>query len=211
MIFPSCELLPSEPIDHGVIPWVAKSSLKCSTIKTKRKCKRNRLRVKARKRAAKFEDKMDGREECRILTECLREKKNTEKKEREKRVYKQERKEKIKESRYNKKWERCMTEEVPEYLGRENARERKDVGTRREKTGIGWKERKEGILSTLHSAYADARRKTGRDPNVCASDQPKPFFYQIDSNLPWNTPERSQHLFTSMNALKERKSFFLAV
>jgi hypothetical protein len=26
-------------------------------------CKRNRLRVKARKRAAKFEDKMDGREE----------------------------------------------------------------------------------------------------------------------------------------------------
>jgi hypothetical protein len=38
-------------------------------------CKRNRLRVKARKRAAKFEDKMDGREECRILTECLREKK----------------------------------------------------------------------------------------------------------------------------------------
>jgi hypothetical protein len=29
---------------------------------------------------------MDGREECRILTECLREKKNTEKKEREKRV-----------------------------------------------------------------------------------------------------------------------------
>jgi hypothetical protein len=27
-------------------------------------CKRNRLRVKAGKRAAKFEDKMDGREEC---------------------------------------------------------------------------------------------------------------------------------------------------
>jgi hypothetical protein len=35
-------------------------------------CKRNRLRVKARKRKAK--DKMDGREECRILTECWREK-----------------------------------------------------------------------------------------------------------------------------------------
>jgi hypothetical protein len=31
--------------------------------------------VKAAKRAAKFEDKMDGREECRILTECWREKK----------------------------------------------------------------------------------------------------------------------------------------
>jgi hypothetical protein len=33
-------------------------------------------RVKARKRAVKFEEKMDGREECRILTECWREKKN---------------------------------------------------------------------------------------------------------------------------------------
>jgi hypothetical protein len=38
-------------------------------------CKRNRLKVKAARRAAKFEDKMDGREECRILTECWREKK----------------------------------------------------------------------------------------------------------------------------------------
>jgi hypothetical protein len=47
-------------------------------------CKRNRLTVKAGKRAAKFEGKIDGREECRILTECWREKKqNTEKKERE--------------------------------------------------------------------------------------------------------------------------------
>jgi DNA-binding PadR family transcriptional regulator len=37
--------------------------------------------VKEGKRAAKFEDKMDGREECRILTECCREKrKNKEKK-----------------------------------------------------------------------------------------------------------------------------------
>jgi hypothetical protein len=40
-----------------------------------------------------------------------------------------------------------MTEEIPEYLGREGARERKMMArfrTRREKTGIGWKERKEG-------------------------------------------------------------------
>jgi hypothetical protein len=44
-----------------------------------------RLRGRARKRAAKFEDKMDGREECRILTECWKERsKNTEEKEREK-------------------------------------------------------------------------------------------------------------------------------
>jgi hypothetical protein len=30
------------------------------------------LRVKAGKRATKFEDKMDGKEDCRILTECWR-------------------------------------------------------------------------------------------------------------------------------------------
>jgi hypothetical protein len=36
--------------------------------------------VKAGKRAAKFEDKMDEREGCKILTECCREKKKTEKK-----------------------------------------------------------------------------------------------------------------------------------
>ncbi|KAH0813469.1 hypothetical protein GEV33_009321 [Tenebrio molitor] len=43
--------------------------------------KRNRLRVKAGKRVAKFEDKMNGREEYRILRECWKEKKeNTEKK-----------------------------------------------------------------------------------------------------------------------------------
>jgi hypothetical protein len=43
------------------------------------------LRVKAGKRTAKLEEKMDARELWRILTECWREKKkNTEKKEREK-------------------------------------------------------------------------------------------------------------------------------
>jgi hypothetical protein len=49
------------------------------------RCKRNRLRVKAGKRVAKFEDKVDGREECRTLTECWREKekKNTEKERKE--------------------------------------------------------------------------------------------------------------------------------
>jgi hypothetical protein len=35
----------------------------------KEEYKRNKLRVKAGKRAAKFEDKIDGREECRTLTE----------------------------------------------------------------------------------------------------------------------------------------------
>jgi hypothetical protein len=49
----------------------------------RKECKRNRLRVKAGKRAAKFEDKMKGWEECRMLTECWI-KKKTEKKERKK-------------------------------------------------------------------------------------------------------------------------------
>jgi hypothetical protein len=121
-------------------------------------CKRNRLRVKAGKRAAMFEDKMNRREECRILTECWREKKkNTEKKEREKYYErngyaseelerlrakekwmnvepserdkdtdKQERRESTKESRYNREYERCMTEEIPEHLGRERARKKND-------------------------------------------------------------------------------------
>jgi hypothetical protein len=115
-------------------------------------CKRG-LRVKAEKRAGRFEDKMDGREECRILMECWREKKkNMEKKEREKyyqrngeeverlrakgrwmnvklserdKDTKQERRERIKESRYNREYERCMTEEILEYLVGESAKERK--------------------------------------------------------------------------------------
>jgi hypothetical protein len=70
-----------------------------------------------------------------------KEKKNTEKKEREKysqrtgyaseelerdkQTDKQERKERIREFRYNREYERCMIEEIPEYLRRESARERK--------------------------------------------------------------------------------------
>jgi hypothetical protein len=55
-----------------------------------------------------------------------------------------------------------MTEEVPEYLGRENARERKDVGTRREKTGIGWKERKEGAECAMRGERERARESSIR-------------------------------------------------
>jgi hypothetical protein len=123
-------------------------------------CKRNRLRVKAEKRAAKFEDKMDGRE-YRILTECWREEgereyyqrneyaieeverlrakrrwMNVELSERDKDTDKQKRRERIKESRRNS------------YLGRESARERKMMarfrcGDEEIETGIGWEERKE--------------------------------------------------------------------
>jgi hypothetical protein len=106
--------------------------------------------VKAGKRAAKFEDRMGGREECRILTECYREKKkNADEKgrhkycrrngcaseeverlraegrwmcvelsERDRDTDKQERRERIRESRYNREYERCVTEEVPVYLAK---------------------------------------------------------------------------------------------
>jgi hypothetical protein len=105
-------------------------------------------------KAGKFEDNMDGKEECKILTECWREKKKImEKKEREKYYQrngyaseavdrfrakgrlmsaelserdkdtdKQERRERIKKSR---EYERSLTEEIPEYLGKESAKERK--------------------------------------------------------------------------------------
>jgi hypothetical protein len=46
-------------------------------------CKRNRLTVKARKKGAKFEDKMDRREECKILKEYWREKNRTSRRRRE--------------------------------------------------------------------------------------------------------------------------------
>jgi hypothetical protein len=44
---------------------------------------------------------------------------NAELSERNKDTDKQERRERIKESKYNREYERCMTEEIPEYPGRE--------------------------------------------------------------------------------------------
>jgi hypothetical protein len=45
--------------------------------------------------------------------------------EKDKDTSKEGRREKIKESRYNRKYGRCMTKEIAEYLGRESAKERK--------------------------------------------------------------------------------------
>jgi hypothetical protein len=54
---------------------------------------------------------------------------------------KQERRDRIKESRYNRRCERCMTEEIGEYLGKKSVRERKMMARFRcrneETTGIG--------------------------------------------------------------------------
>jgi hypothetical protein len=68
---------------------------------------------------------------------------------------KKERKERIKESRYNR-----------EYLGRESTRERKRWGDSdlRTKTGIGWKERKEG---------AECAMSRERQSSTCRMDVAK--------------------------------------
>jgi hypothetical protein len=60
-----------------------------------------------------------------------------------------------------------MKEEIPEYLGREGARERKMMArfrTRREKTGIGWKERREG---------AECAMRRERQSSTCGMDAAK--------------------------------------
>jgi hypothetical protein len=58
---------------------------------------------------------------------------NVELSERDKNTDKQERRERIQESRYNRKYERCLPEEILQYLGRESAKERKMMMWEREK------------------------------------------------------------------------------
>jgi hypothetical protein len=121
----------------------ARSGQRNTWVHVREECKRSRLRVKAGKRAAKFEDRMGERKECRILSEKERERErkyfrrngyasvevermraegrrmSVELSERDKDTDKQERRETIRESRYNREYERCITENVPGYLGRE--------------------------------------------------------------------------------------------
>jgi hypothetical protein len=47
--------------------------------------------------------------------------------ERDRDTDKQEKRERIRESRHNRKHARCVTEEIPVYLGRKSARERKMI------------------------------------------------------------------------------------
>jgi hypothetical protein len=67
-----------ERVQEIYLRWVVGVDRETPGYIVREECQRNKMRVKAGKREAKFEDK--GREECRILTECWRE--NTEKKER---------------------------------------------------------------------------------------------------------------------------------
>ncbi|KAJ3635039.1 hypothetical protein MTP99_007976 [Tenebrio molitor] len=157
MMFESMEQEEVERVQEKYLRWVLGVDRETPGYIVREECKRSKLRLKAGKRAAKFEDRMGGREKCRILTECYREKKkNADEKEGEKycrrngyaseeveRVRaegrwmcaelsdrdrdtdKQERRERIRESRYNREYERCVAEDVPVYLGKERAKERK--------------------------------------------------------------------------------------
>jgi hypothetical protein len=58
-----------ERVQEKYLRWVVGVARETPGYIVREECKRNKLRVKARKRAEKFEDKMDGRVECRILTE----------------------------------------------------------------------------------------------------------------------------------------------
>ncbi|KAH0813872.1 hypothetical protein GEV33_008919 [Tenebrio molitor] len=64
-----------ERVQEKYLRWVLGVDRETPGYIVREECKRSKLRVKAGKRAAKFEDRMGGREECRILTECYRGKK----------------------------------------------------------------------------------------------------------------------------------------
>jgi hypothetical protein len=69
-------------VQEKYLRWVQGVDRETPGYTVREECKTNKLRVKTRKRAAKFEDKMDT---GRILTDCWRDKKkNTEKKDTEK-------------------------------------------------------------------------------------------------------------------------------
>jgi hypothetical protein len=56
-------------VQEKYLRWVLGVDRETPGYIVREECKRNKLRVKARKRAEKLEDKMDGRVECWILTE----------------------------------------------------------------------------------------------------------------------------------------------
>jgi hypothetical protein len=82
-----------------------------------------RKRTRRRRRERERNTTRETEEVERLRTKGRR--MNVELGERDKVADNQERRERIKESRYNREYERCMTEKIPEYLGIENARERK--------------------------------------------------------------------------------------
>nr|KAH0807639.1 hypothetical protein GEV33_015153 [Tenebrio molitor] len=128
--------------------------------------KRNRMRVKAGKRAVKFADKMDGREEGK--------EKNKEKQEKEK-YYQRKGYSSEKDEILEAKGRRMNVElsERDKDTDKQERRERsknpdatENVGTRREKTDIGRKERKEGAECAM-------RKERKRQLSTCGMDAVK--------------------------------------
>jgi hypothetical protein len=71
-------------VQEKYLIWVLGVDRETPDYTVREECKRNRLRVTAGKRTTKFQDKTDGKEGCRILSECWREKKKTTRRRREK-------------------------------------------------------------------------------------------------------------------------------
>jgi hypothetical protein len=90
--------------------WVLRVDRKTPSYIASEECKKNKMRVKAGNRAAKKFYQRNGYASEEV-DECS---------ERDKDTDKQERKERIKESRYNREYERCMTEKIPKYLEKES-------------------------------------------------------------------------------------------
>jgi DNA-directed RNA polymerase subunit M/transcription elongation factor TFIIS len=90
--------------------------------------------------------------------------------ERDRDTDKQEKRVRIQESRYNREYERCATEEVPVYLERERAKETKMMARfrcgnqERWRTGLGRKKKKEG---------AGCATRKDRRSNTCGADATK--------------------------------------
>jgi hypothetical protein len=90
--------------------------------------------------------------------------------ERDRDTDKQERRKRIRESRYNREYERCVTEDVPVYLGKESAKERKMMARFRcgneERENRYWMEERETIE---HMCRGCAERRERRS-STCGED-----------------------------------------
>jgi hypothetical protein len=94
---------------------------------------------------------------------------NVELSEKDKDTDRQERRERIKESRYNRKYERCMTEQIPEDLGRESAKERKMMARFR----CGNKERENRYWMEGEEEGVECTMRRERQFSTCGMDVAK--------------------------------------
>jgi hypothetical protein len=148
-----------EGVQGKYLKWVLGVDRETPSYIVMEETKRDEIRIEAGKRAIRFEERVIERGECRILQECLKEKRKEIGKgvwkereayferngyagaeiermrergrvmtdefvQRDRDVQVKERRTRIRESRYNGKYEKIITEELPKYLGRESRKER---------------------------------------------------------------------------------------